>query len=189
MKHSRTKHYFAWLILVVTGALAPLIAWQVQVALSGNSNDVRDWLPANYPETAEYREFYRRFGSEDFVAASWPGCTLDDPRLEQFAERLRIPDRQRLFSRVFTGTELVQTLQDSPINISRAAAISRLKGSIVGPDGKATCAVVTLTDAGRRYLVAPLAEIRAAAREAGLPADALKLGGPPVVNAAMNQES
>src|SRR5688572_30425232 len=158
MKHSRTKHYFAWLILVVTGVLSPLIAWQVQVALTNNSNDVRDWLPAEYPETAEYREFFRRFGSEDCVAASWPGCMLDDPSLQRFAERLRLPARQRLIRHVLTGTELVQNLQEAPLALSRNEAIGRLQGSIVGPDGKATCAVITLTSEGHQYLAAPLAE-------------------------------
>ena len=189
MNERSRRRYLAWLGLAIAALLAPLIAWQVQSALSSNSNDVRDWLPAEYPETAEYREFFDRFGSEDFVAASWAGCKLDDPRLERFAERLRTPDRERLIKRVFTGSELVQTLQESPVGLSRELAVDRLKGSIVGPDGEATCAVVTLTDEGRRFLKAPLAEITAAASEAGLPAGSLKLGGPPVVNAAMNHES
>jgi predicted RND superfamily exporter protein len=189
MNHRRTEHYVAWLILIITGLLSPLIAWKVQEALSNNSNDVRDWLPANYPETVEYREFYRRFGSEDFVAASWPGCTLDDPLLERFAEQLRLPARQRLIRHVRTGKELVDTLQGPPLDLSKAAVIKRLQGSIVGFDGQATCAVITLTDEGHKYLAAPLAEIVAAAREAGLAEGALKLGGPPVVNAAINHES
>ncbi|WP_254509386.1 efflux RND transporter permease subunit [Anatilimnocola floriformis] len=185
----RTKQYAAWLILAITGLLTPLIAWKVQVALNSNSNDVRDWLPAQYPETAEYKEFFRRFGSEDFVAASWPGCTLDDPLLDRFAERLRTPARQRLIRHVSTGTELARALQEAPLSLSHDAAIGRLKGSIVGSDERATCAVITLTDEGHHYLAAPLAEIREAAKEAGLPAGSLKLGGPPVVNAAINQES
>ena len=80
-------------MLALAASLSPLIAWQVHVALGSNSNDVRDWLPAEYPETAEYHAFFHRFGSEDFVAASWPGCQLDDPRLERFAERLHARPR------------------------------------------------------------------------------------------------
>ena len=189
MNEMRPRRFAAWLVLAAAAALAPLIAWQVHVALGSNSNDVRDWLPAEYPETAEYHEFFQRFGSEDFVAASWPGCALDDPRLERFAQRLRTTDRERLIKRVFTGSELVRELQESPVGLSRNSAVNRLKGAIVGPDGEATCAVITLTDEGRRYLKAPLAEIAAAASEAGLSAGVVKLGGPPVVNAAMNHES
>jgi len=189
MNEGRLRRCAAWLVLALAASLAPLIAWQVHIALGSNSNDVRDWLPAEYPETAEYHAFFHRFGSEDFVAASWPGCQLDDPRLERFAERLRTPERERLIKRVVTGSELVQTLQESPIGLKRDLAVDRLKGAVVGPDGAATCAVVILTDEGRRHLNAPLAEITAAASEAGLPLGDLKLGGPPVVNAAMNYES
>ena len=124
-------------MLALAAALSPLIAWQVHVALGSNSNDVRDWLPAEYPETAEYHAFFHRFGSEDFVAASWPGCQLDDPRLERFAERLRTPGRERLIKRVVTGSELVQTLQESPIGLNtirpsiacRGAGRSRWNGN------------------------------------------------------------
>ena len=179
----------AWLVLVVAVVLSPLIVWQVRAALRSNSNDVRDWLPAEYPETADYRAFHSRFGSEDFVAASWPGCTLDDPRLAKFAERLRAPERATLFRSIYTGKELVQQLGETPISLSREIAIGRLKGALVGPDGKATCAVVTLTDVGRRDLQAMLSVVSAAAAEAGIAATDLKLGGPPVVNAAMNRES
>ena len=188
MKES-LRTYCAWLVLAALAIVAPLTAWQVHLALGSNSNDVRDWLPAEYEETAQYHEFFRRFGSEDFVAASWPNCTLDDPRLEQFADRLRAPERAAVVKNVFTGSEMVRSLQNSPVALSRDAAISRLSGTIIGPDRKATCAVIALTDRGRRQLQPSLAAIRAAAVEAGLPPDALKLGGPPVVNAAMNHES
>jgi uncharacterized membrane protein YdfJ with MMPL/SSD domain len=65
-------------ILVVAVALVPLIIWGGYRANLSNSNDVRDWLPAEYPETQQYRWFTEHFGTQDFVLASWPGCTLDD---------------------------------------------------------------------------------------------------------------
>ncbi|MDX1945527.1 MAG: MMPL family transporter, partial [Pirellulaceae bacterium] len=188
----------AWLTLLLLLGLAPLIVWQVRLALRSNSNDVRDWLPQKYPETVEYAEFLRLFGSEDFVAASWPGCTLSDPRLLQFADRLRTPERQVWFAGVITGKELLWQMMAAPSGMSKPTAVSRLEGTIVesvesagdaSPDSRATCAVLTLTSQGRRELPAMLAEISAAATEAGIPSGELKLGGPPVVNAAMNQES
>jgi hypothetical protein len=39
-------------ILVLAAALGPLIAWGVLVAIRSNSNDVRDWLPAQYTPSA-----------------------------------------------------------------------------------------------------------------------------------------
>ena len=62
----------------------------VRRAIKSNANDVRDWLPAHYSRNAaKYRWFREHFGSEDFVVVSWPGCTLDDQRLDRMAERLR----------------------------------------------------------------------------------------------------
>lgn len=72
-------------ILVVAVLFVPLIAWGVYRAILSNSNDVRDWLPAEYAETQEYRWFTQQFGAQDFVVASWPGCTLTDERLDEFA--------------------------------------------------------------------------------------------------------
>ena len=73
----------------------PLIAWGVHRAILSNSNDVRDWLPAEYAETQEYQRFTQHFGVQDFIVASWPGCTLTDQRLDEFARVLAERNRSR----------------------------------------------------------------------------------------------
>ena len=97
-------------VLIVAVFSLPLTILGVRTAIRSNANDVRDWLPAHYAETQQYRWFNEQFGSEDFVVASWPGCTLADQRLDKFAERLRqlsTLSEQRgkgpLFRRVMTG--------------------------------------------------------------------------------------
>ncbi len=94
-----------------------------------------------------------------------------------------------LFTRVTTGRELVDELATDRAGLSFTEAVSRLQGTLIGPDGSHTCAVVTLSDDARRNLRAALGEIRAAAAEIGLPADAVHLGGPAVVNDAIDQSS
>lgn len=86
-KSSFYRTYGTW-ILLAAAALLPLIAWGAYLADRSNSNDVRDWLPEHYPETAQFQWFRHHFGNEDFIVASWPGCTLDDPRLDRFAAEL-----------------------------------------------------------------------------------------------------
>ena len=95
----------------------------------------------------------------------------------------------RLFTRVTTGRELVDELATDRAGLSFEEAVSRLQGTLIGPDGSHTCAVVTLSDDARRNLRAVLGEIREAAAEIGLPADAVHLGGPAVVNDAIDQSS
>ena len=94
-----------------------------------------------------------------------------------------------LFTRVVTGRELVDELATDRAGLSFTEAVSRLQGTLIGPDGSQTCAVVTLSDDARRNLRAALGEIRAAAAEIGIPADAVHLGGPAVVNDAIDQSS
>jgi predicted RND superfamily exporter protein len=176
--------------------LLPLTVLGVSAAIRSNVNDVRDWLPAHFAETIQYREFREQFGSDEFVIVSWPGCNLDDERLEQLSANLSDRSLARkqhgaapLFTRVTTGSELVEQLATNRVGLSRSQAISRLQGTIIGPDGRLTCAVITLSDEARRNVRAVLGEIRAAAAEIGLPTAAVHLGGPAVVNDAIDQSS
>jgi hypothetical protein len=183
-------------ILALAAFSLPLVGIGARQAVRSNANDVRDWLPAHYSETQQFRWFTRHFGSEDFVLVSWPGCTLEDERLDQYArwladraERRAAAGEPRYIARVTTGRELVAQLTSEPILLSPKDAIHRLTGVVIGPDGAQSCAVVTLDDAKHRDLHATLAELRNVARGIGLNDAEVHLGGPPVVNAAIDKAS
>ena len=89
------RSFFArrsFLIILVMVFLMPLIGMGTRRALQSNRNDVKDWLPANFPETKTHRWFQAHFPHEQFVLVSWEGCTLDDPRLEMLAQKLETFD-------------------------------------------------------------------------------------------------
>ncbi len=183
-------------VLCAALGILPLTILGDFVAVRSNVNDVRDWLPAHFAETVQYRWFRDRFGNEDFVVVSWPGCTLDDPRLEQLTANLRERSSQHqrhgthpLFSRVTSGRELVDELTSDRVGLTRSQVIARLRGTLIGPDGNQTCAVVTIDEAARLALRVVLDEIREAAAEIGLPGDVVHLGGPAVVNEAIDKSS
>src|SRR5262245_587316 len=186
----------AWLVLALALFFVPVTFSLVRKAIKSNANDLRDWLPAHYSQTQQYRAFRTHFGSEDFIVVSWPGCTLYDERLDQMAARLR--QRSNLaaakggiapFARVSTGRELLAQLTSEPANLKRDAVIHRLQGTLVGPDGRQSCAIVTLADQNHGALKATIAEIQAAGDDVGIPREDLHLGGPPVVNAAIDRAS
>jgi predicted RND superfamily exporter protein len=79
-----------WSLLILTVAvmLLPLIFMGARRALRSNRNDVREWLPSDFPQTAVHRWFRQHFPHEQFVLISWEGCTLDDPRLDRMVQRL-----------------------------------------------------------------------------------------------------
>ena len=75
-------------ILVVVFFLLPFIGQGTNWTIKSNSNNVTDWLPDSFEETHQYQWFLQHFPFERFVVVSWQGCTMDDSRLEMFAQKL-----------------------------------------------------------------------------------------------------
>ncbi len=112
-----------------------------------------------------------------------------------FAKWIERPEHQLdaargpLFKKVETGTRLVNRLTEPPLKLSEDEAFKRLKGLFIGPDGKQSCAVVTLTPEGKRDLRVTLAKLESiATKELGLPRERIRMGGPPVDNVAISVE-
>ena len=61
---------------------------------------------------------------------------------------------------VTTGQRTLAELRAPPLEISREFAVSRLQGSLIGPDGQTTCALITL--GGGAQSVAIVRSFRAA---------------------------
>lgn len=191
-----SAHRSALAVVLLAVLLLPLAGLGVRQAIQSNANDFRDWVPAHYRETRDYRWFRQHFGNEDFIVVSWPGCTLEDDRLAQLAAQLR--ERNALceqrgeptpFRRVATGTELVAQMTAEPISLDREQVLSRLQGTVVGADRQTTCAIITLSELKHSQLKPTLDEILSAATSAGIDRNEVHLGGPPIVNAALDRSS
>jgi predicted RND superfamily exporter protein len=163
-------------IILVVVFLLPFIAMGTRRALQSNRNDVKDWLPADFPETKTHSWFEEHFPHEQFVLASWEGCTLDDQRLELLAKKLVPPEELRrpaeepwFFKSVLTGRRLVDDLRARYPKLSEEEVLKRLEGSLIGEDHSRTCLVVTLTEQAKgRNLRAALEKIRELARECNI---------------------
>ncbi len=224
-------------ILVAIVFLMPVMFAGTRQALRSNKNDVKSWLPAEYEETTTFKWYRERFESDMFVLVSWEGCTLDDPRLPFLARKLVPPEEEttftsrpepsfppRFFKRAITGADLVNQLVETQ-GLTREEAIDRLKGFVVGRDGKQTCLVLTVDqDAeaiwdqemakeptliaqwwarlsgsasaeqfarfkNRKYLHAVVDKVYdVAQQDLELPRSKIRMGGPPVDNAAIDRE-
>ena len=166
-------------------------------ALQNNRNDVKKWLPDGFQETLDHAWFEGHFPHEQFILASWDNCKLGDPSLEMMARKMELLTKKPFakgqpvfFKNVLTAEQLVDEIQSSFKRIDEEEIIDRLRGSLVGPDGKHTCLVVTLNDSyhGQDLANAIDAVRRTASEECGIPATSLHLGGPPVDNAAIDYE-
>lgn len=188
-----SRHSFRVLLAMVF--LLPFAGLGARRALLTNKNDVKQWLPESYAETRVYQWFQRHFGGEEFVLLSWEGCTLDDDRLELLTRKLTAAieqpatdDQPKLFAEVLTGPRIIERMSGPPLNLSPEEVSQRLRGSLVGPDGRQTCLVLTLTEEGRTKARLSVDTIRhLAIEECGVPAADLHMGGPPVDNVAIDK--
>lgn len=196
-------------ILAVIVFFLPMIGLGSLYALRSNRNDVKSWLPEAYEETATFKWYWTRFEGDAFIMASWDGCTLGSEKLVQLADALRQRNsadeeagRPRLFCKITSGEELLNQLIDQQ-NIARPLAIARLSGAVIGPDGKQTCILLTIShkEIENWELVHPpgkqakssifhvaVERVYDTAEQFGIGRNELHLGGPPIDNVAIDTE-
>ena len=88
-RRSPLRMSYALLILVAFFFLLPSAFRAARLSLGEKENDVKDWLPSDFPETAELEWFADHFAGEAFVLATWEGCTSQDQRLKLLSTKLR----------------------------------------------------------------------------------------------------
>ncbi|MBN2291038.1 MAG: MMPL family transporter, partial [Pirellulales bacterium] len=196
-------------ILIAIIFLIPIIALGSVYALRSNRNDVKSWLPEAYEETATFKWYWSRFEGDAFILASWNGCTLGNEKLADIVHALRKQNdadekagRPRLFSTITTGEELLNRIINEH-GLSDSEALSRLRGSVVGLDGRQTCILLTIspdeilkwemgdhTGRNKKNAIFHLAVERVyeMGERFGIGRDKLHLGGPPVDNVSIDTE-
>jgi predicted RND superfamily exporter protein len=144
-------------LLLYAACLLPAVIWGAIAALQQSQNSPFEWVPSTFGPRQQYQEFCRDFGSGEVLIISWPGCTIDSPDLQLLTQSLRRTDifhgadGEPYVEQVVTGQEALRSLMADPLQLSRDDALARIQGTLVGSDGKTTCAVVTLTPAGLKH--------------------------------------
>ncbi|MCP4886425.1 MMPL family transporter [Rubripirellula sp.] len=181
---SRSK-LISILILGFMAAAAPFVVYGARGALKSTSNDPRQWLPRSFAATDVYDWFEEQFGTDEAVVVSWPGANLEDPRIPQLADALK---ETEYFQDALTGPGAIADLEAG--GMSRNQALRRMKGGLLGPDGKTTCIVLITSAAGRADRPAAIDRIISLAQsETAIDPETLKLAGPTVDAAAIDAES
>jgi len=157
--------------------LIPFGLWAV-FHLPIGSAGVHEWLPEGRPERVRYEKFIQDFGNDQVILISWDGCKLEDSRLAEFQTHLRTSAE---FSSHFTVLEstdqLIASLMDAPLKLSREAAKARLSGVMIGKDSTASV-LARVSDQGVANQNETIELIRISADQTkGLGRSSLKLAG------------
>ena len=195
----RNSSFYARYGRLVVGAallLLPALCYGAYGAFRSNTNNVLDWLPNSFEETRRLFEFVGRFGSDEILLISWEGCTLEDPRLDQVADELIKPtsdspagEQIRWFRKVFTGRQTLAELTSEPLELSRDEAVLRMRGWLVGPDGKTSCALALISEAGSMNRAGAIRFVRQILESAGVNWQEAHLGGPTANAVAIDEAS
>lgn len=128
--------------------------------------------------------------------------TEDQSKPEVGSESLDVTDSRLFVKSVVSGRQMIEQLTAAPSSVPYDEAVKRLTGSLIGPDGRQTCLVVSLTpDASKKLKLVlgrgqmrifrpnvPPGVIRRAIASAGIPEEDFRMGGPPVDNVAIDEE-
>ena len=79
----------ALLVLMVVCFLVPFALRGSRTAMENMQNDVKNWLPSDYPETQELNWFGKHFMGEQFIVVTWEGCNESDESYQLLIEKLR----------------------------------------------------------------------------------------------------
>lgn len=183
-------------VIALVTILFPIAIWGAGQSLRQMFNSPVLWIPVGNETRQSFFQFTEDFHTQDILIISWPGCTLDDERLDRFQAAIREADQghaatnaDAFFEHVVTGRSAAGDLQKPPLSLSEREATRRLRGSLAGPDGT-SCAVAVLTLRGvveRESAIAMLADVLQS--QVGLSADEYRLGGTPAIGLAIDEES
>ena len=78
----------AVVILCAIFFLVPFAMRGARKSVEKLENNIKDWLPSDFPETKDLEWFGDHFVGERFVLLTWPGCTSADESFQLFVSKL-----------------------------------------------------------------------------------------------------
>ncbi|PQO27335.1 hypothetical protein C5Y96_17480 [Blastopirellula marina] len=195
MSQSSWQDRFGWFVLAFFLAVTPVVMIGTKGAWDGIKNRVEDWLPESFEETQRLMWFYERFGTDEMLMVSWKGCTLDDPRIAQYAQAIGANDgidgeEDAWFGNVITGPDALKALTSEPLELPKSVAVDRLKHLLIGEQGDQTCVVAVVSPAGEANRAGAIEFALAAADQVdGLAREDLIIAGTTLDGVAIDEAS
>jgi predicted RND superfamily exporter protein len=136
--------------------LIPLVLYGAMQSWTKTENRVEDWIPQSFEETRLLVRFCSVFGYDEILMITWDGCTLDSAELDEFRDKLLSPvlrgeEEVVYYRKVITGRDVYEQLRDSPLNLTKKAAVERMSRWLISADGQTTCLIALISETGSKY--------------------------------------
>lgn len=146
-------------ILSIAGLMLP-VAIFFAIQLNGDNINLHKWIPEGTEQEEGYQQFVDLFGEDDELIVSWPGCDLEDPRLEELYHRLSAsPEGEKLFSSIVSGKTILDQMADKEFSFPRAQLKQRLQGVFFDDDSETTAIILQLSPEGKMRGQSCIAEL------------------------------
>ncbi|HMO13191.1 MAG TPA: MMPL family transporter [Pirellulaceae bacterium] len=115
---------YAMVVLCVIFFLLPFILRGSRQGIDTMENKVADWLPADFPETAELRWFRSHFVGDQFVVVSWEGAYENDQTFVDLVRLLKaesVDEQDREWANIHTLPPAEQAILHEEIQARKLA--------------------------------------------------------------------
>ena len=124
------------LLLAVFALTFPLVAYVSTLPPERFRNELTEWGDQKSEAYTQFVDYRQKFGTNELVVISWPGCNLDDDRVGEVTRNIE-SQLGGLVERVSNGQRVFRQLQDRA-RLSESGALKRLRNVFVAPVGDGT---------------------------------------------------
>jgi len=135
------------ILLLIFAVSFPLVVYTSTLPPQRFRNDITEWGNHKSDTYQNFRQYQEQFGVNNYVVVTWPGCDLNDPRVETVSEKIEAELREHV-QQVSNGQRVYQGLQNK-VGLSQELALKRIRKSFISETGLETAVGFNLTQAGR----------------------------------------
>ncbi len=162
-------------LLVLFALTFPLVAFISTLPPQRFRNEITEWGDRSSLAYQQFSDYRKKFGANEAIILSWPGCALNDPRVEKVAVAIENQLADQVHN-VSSGQRAFWVLRDEA-KLSEATALKRLRNVFIGQDDQSTAVGFQLTKAARMNRSKVLADLENILALAGVdPAEVIYAG-------------
>ena len=135
------------ILLVLFALTLPLVVYVSTLPPQRFRNEITEWGDRSSLAYQHFNEYRQKFGANETVILSWPGCDLNDQRVEKVAVGIETQLAEYVHN-VSSGRRTYWLLRDEA-KLTEAAALKRLRNVFIGHDDQTTAVGFQLSEAAR----------------------------------------